>query len=231
MEQESVSRAALGLEHADKRRIRAAMEIAFVVFCVLISEWAVIPIFGRSKKIGMIPIAVVLVFCYFSHRARGESARDIGFSRSDFVTAFRLLLLWMITASAFLFILGWRLGSVHFNHSHSWRYLALSQLWLFLWGLMQQYALQAVVNRRAQEIWGKGVVSILFAALLFSALHVPNLWLMLATFLGGILWTAVYQKAPNLFALALSHSLMTTVLSSTISSALLHGLRVGYNYF
>ncbi len=52
-----------------------------------------------------------------------------------------------------------------------------------------------------------------------------------ATLLGGILWAAVYQRSPNLYALALSHSIMTTVLSSTIYSAVLHGMRVGYNYF
>ena len=96
---------------------------------------------------------------------------------------------------------------------------------------MQQYALQAVVNRRAQEIWGKGWRSILFAAATFSALHLPNPWLMVATLAGGILWAAVYQKAPNLFALALSHSLITTVLSSAISPIVLHNMRVGNNYF
>ena len=215
----------------DRRRVRAALEIGFVAFCVLAAEWAVLPIFGRNKKIGMIPIAVVLLFSALSHRARGESAGEIGFNGRDFFPAFRVLLLWMTPAAAILLALGWLLGSLHFHHTMSLRSLALSQFWLYLWGMMQQYALQAVVNRRAQEIWGKGARSILFAALLFAALHLPNLWLTAATLGGGALWAAVYQKTPNLYANALSHSMMTTILSSSISSATLHGMRVGYNYF
>jgi membrane protease YdiL (CAAX protease family) len=214
-----------------KGRARAAIEIALVTLCVLIAEWVIIPLFGRNKKIGMIPIAAVLLFSFLSHRSRRESAREIGFSGDNFLPAIRLLVIWMVPASAVLFAIGWWMGSVHFNHPLSWKGLALSQFWLYLWGVMQQYALQAVVNRRAQEIWGRGSLSILFTAFLFAALHLPNLWLMVATLAGGILWAAVYQRAPNLFALAISHSIMTTILSSTTSPSVMHGMRVGYNYF
>ncbi len=231
MAQENVSSEPMRLERNGRLRTRASLEIVFVVFCVLVTEWAVIPIFGRSKKIGMIPVAVVLAFALLSHRSRGENAQDLGFGGRGFVPAFRVLLLWMVPASAFLFALGWKLGTLHSKLPESLSALALSQLWLFLWALMQQYALQAVVNRRAQEIWGNGARSIVIVAILFAGLHMPNFWLAAATFLGGLLWAAVYQKSPNLYALALSHSLMTTVLSSTVSSSLLHGLRVGYHYF
>ena len=59
----------------------------------------------------------------------------------------------------------------------------------------------------------------------------PNPWLMLATFAGGVVWAAVYQRAPNLPALALSHSLMTLALIWTLPPSTLKGLRVGFNYF
>ncbi len=212
-------------------RARAAAEIAFVVLCVLIAEWAIIPIYGRHNSIGMIPIAVVLIFGLLSHWTRRESASEIGFSTRNFLRALWLLILWMVPAAALLVIFGWFLGSLHFRLPRSWSMLALSQLWLFLWGLMQQYALQALVNRRTQEILGSGARSVIVVAMLFAALHFPNLWLMGATLAGGILWAAVYQEAPNLIALALSHSIMTTVLASSLSPVLLHGMRVGYNYF
>ncbi len=231
MEQAGMHVEAIRLGQPIRRPVRAAIEIAFVTSCVLAAEWAIIPIFGRNKKIGMIPIAVVLLFSFLSHRSREEGAQEVGFTFHGFAAAFRMLLAWMIPATVFLAVLGWLLGSLHFNHPLNGRSLALSQFWLYLWGLMQQYTLQAVVNRRAQEVWGRGARSVLFCALLFAALHLPNPWLMLATFLGGVLWVYVYQRRPNLFALALSHSVMTTVLSSSISSALLHGMRVGYNYF
>jgi len=212
-------------------RSRAAAEIAFVILCVVVAEWVVIPIFGRNKKIGMIPIAIVILFGCLSHRTRHESARDIGFSRHNFLRAFRLLIYWMIPGAAAVVAIGWTLGSLHFGRPRSWGTFALGQFWLFLWGLMQQYALQAIVNRRLQEILGRGGPSILAAALVFAVLHLPNLWLAVATLVGGILWSAIYQRAPNLYALALSHCIMTSVLASSISSTVLHGLRVGYNYF
>jgi membrane protease YdiL (CAAX protease family) len=215
----------------DHLRARAAAEIAFVTLCVLIAEWGVIPIFGRRKSIGIILILMVFLFGFLSHRVRGETAREIGFTGRNFGSAFRLLVMWMVPAAGTLLGVGWLVGSLHFNPPRDWAILVQRQLWLFLWALMQQYALQAIVNRRAQEIWGRGAPSIAAAALLFAALHLPNLWLMAATLAGGLLWAAVYQKHPNLYALAFSHSLMTTVFASSTSPDVLHSLRVGYNYF
>jgi membrane protease YdiL (CAAX protease family) len=212
-------------------RGRAAAEISFVVICVLIAEWAIIPLFGRNKRIGLIPIAAVLIFTFLSHRRRGEGAREIGFTGKHFWEALRSLLQWMIPAAAFLLAAGATLGSLHYRGPKRWDAILLAQFGLFLWGLMQQYALQSIVNRRAQEICGKGWRSTLAAALIFGFLHLPNVWLTAATLAAGVLWAAVYQRTPNLFALAVSHSLMTTVLACSISPAVLHGMRVGYNYF
>ena len=98
------------------------------------------------------------------------------------------------------------------------------------WGLLQQYALQGFINRRAQIVWGRGWSSVLTVALVFGALHLPNPWLTLATFAGGLLWAYVYQRAPNLLALGLAHGLMTWVLISTIPPAALYNLRVGFKF-
>ena len=211
-------------------RARAAAEIAFVVLCVLAAEWLVIPLFGRRKSIGMIFVGIVFVFGFFSHLSRRERPGALGFTLQNFVPALRLLILWMIPAAAALFAAGRLLGSLHFTFG-SWNTFVLGQCWLLLWALMQQYALQAIVNRRLQEFRGEGTFSVLAVAVIFAALHIPNLWLMAATLLAGILWAAVYQRYPNLYALALSHCLMTDVLASSLSASLLHGLRVGYNYY
>jgi len=100
-----------------------------------------------------------------------------------------------------------------------------------LWGFLQQYALQGFINRRAQLVWGRGPLSVLVVALTFALLHLPNPWLMLATFAGGLVWARAYQREPNLLALGLSHGLMTWVLISAFPSAALHNLRVGYKFF
>ncbi|MCA1849827.1 MAG: CPBP family intramembrane metalloprotease, partial [Acidobacteria bacterium] len=73
--------------------------------------------------------------------------------------------------------------------------------------------------------------SVLLVALIFGALHLPNPWLTMATFVGGAVWAVVYQRAPNLYALALSHAIMTWVLVSTLPTQALQNLRVGFKYF
>jgi membrane protease YdiL (CAAX protease family) len=100
-----------------------------------------------------------------------------------------------------------------------------------LWGPLQQYALQGFINRRAQIVFGKGGASVLLTALLFALFHLPNPWLVLATFAGGLLWAWVYQRAPNLLAIGISHGLMTWVLVSSVPASALHNLRVGYKFF
>jgi membrane protease YdiL (CAAX protease family) len=65
----------------------------------------------------------------------------------------------------------------------------------------------------------------------FALLHLPNPWLTPAAFCGGLLWAWTYQRAPNLWALAFSHSLMTVVLVTTVPYSALGGMRVGYGYF
>jgi membrane protease YdiL (CAAX protease family) len=210
---------------------RARFELAFVLACTLAAEWAVLPLFGRSALAFGVPTLAALAFMFVSHRRRGEGARRLGFGLDNFPRSLLLLAPPMAVCAASLYAGGrllWGAGPARFRPGWG---LAAALFWLFLWGLLQQYALQAFINRRAQELWGAGARSVVFTAVVFALLHAPNLWLMLATFAGGLLWAWVYQRAPNLFALALSHCLMTVALVSTVPNSLLHGMRVGAGYF
>ena len=219
------------LSSAERRGRRALREIAFVVFCVLLAEWAVLPLFGRNFLVGSIPVAAAFIFMFLSHRSHGETARELGWRLDNLASAARHLAVPLLLGSALLAVVG-RLagGGLPGGFRTGWG-LLFTFAGLFLWGLMQQYALQAFVNRRAQAVWGSGRRSMLFVAAVFGLLHLPNLWLSLATFAGGLVWARAYQRAPNLPLLALTHALMTVVLVSTIPASALHGLRVGYNYY
>jgi membrane protease YdiL (CAAX protease family) len=213
-------------------RALAAWEIASVASSVLIAEWILAAMIGRGKLSVSIPIALAFLLMLTSHYQRGENLRDLGFRFDNFGRAFRLLLLPMLSTAILCLLVSWWFGGeINFLRWHAGRFI-LGQLALgFGWGLIQQYVLQGFINRRAQIIWGSNWLSVIVVALIFGMLHLPNPWLTVVTFAGGIIWAAVYQKAPNLFALAVSHSIMTWVLISTLPPAALNHLRIGFKYF
>jgi membrane protease YdiL (CAAX protease family) len=189
---------------AARDRRRALMGIAFVVGCVLVAEWAVLPLFGRDFRVGALPVVAAFVFMFLSHRAHGESARELGWRVDNLAAACRRLAGPMLLGAALLALVGWLTGGGSAGRYRLGWPLLTTFAALFVWGLMQQYALQGFINRRAQAVWGRGPRSVLFVAAVFGLLHLPNLWLTAATFAGGLMWAWVYQRAPNLLALVLA---------------------------
>ncbi|HKP38444.1 MAG TPA: CPBP family glutamic-type intramembrane protease, partial [Pyrinomonadaceae bacterium] len=184
-----------------------------------------------SKLIVAIPIVRAVIVIFFSHRARNEGLREIGFRFDNFLKALRLLLAPMLMAVALGLGIGWRLGSINFMRWHPTRFLIIQLVLGFGWGLVQQYVLQGFLNRRAMTVLGKGWTSVFVIAAVFATLHLPNPLLTAITFAAGIIWSAVYQRVPNLFAVAISHSIMTWLVVSTIPPSALNQLRVGIRYF
>jgi membrane protease YdiL (CAAX protease family) len=169
---------------------------------------------------------LALGYMFYSHREHGETWRDIGFGADNFLRACRLLLLPTAVLLALAASVSWFSSSADAVAPWRLRYLLLP-----VWALFQQYVLNGFINRRAQLALGKGVKSILLVAIVFGVLHLPNPLLALLTFVGGLVWAAVYQRQPNLFALALSHTLSSITLALLVSPKLLNSLRVGFKYF
>lgn len=222
-------------EHSDAiigDRALAAWEIASVVSSILIAEWILSAVIGRSKAVVAIPIGLAFVLIIGSHRLRGETLRDVGFRIDNFLLASKLLVLPMLVTALLCLLAGWLFGGeINFLRWHTGRPIVTQLVLGFGWGLVQQYVLQGFINRRAQLIWGQNWLSALLVAMIFGGLHLPNPWLSFVTFAGGAIWAAVYQRAPNLYALAVSHSLMTWVLVSTLPATALNHLRIGFKYF
>jgi hypothetical protein len=213
-------------------RALASWEIASVVSSILIAEWILSAVIGRSKAVVAIPIGLAFVLIIGSHRLRGETLRDVGFRIDNFFRASKLLVVPMLVTALLCFLAGWLFGGeINFLRWHTGRPIVTQLVLGFGWGLVQQYVLQGFINRRAQIIWGQNWLSVLVVAMIFGGLHLPNPWLSFVTFAGGAIWAAVYQRAPNLFALAVSHSLMTWVLVSTLPATALNHLRIGFKYF
>src|SRR5688500_18986012 len=68
-------------------RTLALWEVVSVVVSCLMAEWVVLAFVGRSKLVLAIPITLALMLMISSHRAYGETLREIGFCWDNFAAA------------------------------------------------------------------------------------------------------------------------------------------------
>jgi membrane protease YdiL (CAAX protease family) len=209
----------------DKRL--AWWEVVTVITSCIIAEWTLVPFAAGRGFVTAVPILLALGFMICSHWYRGENLRAIGFRLDNFVPAARILLLPTLGAVIVILILAWLLSGPEFVL----RPLRSRLLLLPVWALFQQYALQGFINRRLQTALGTGFKVTLLVGLTFGLLHLPNPLLAILTLLGGVVWAAIYQRQPNLIALAISQSLTSLTLALAIPPNLINGLRVGFRYF
>ncbi len=218
-------------------RTVAGLEVASVVASVFLTVWLIIPLQPQQRWLTAIPGLLALALVINSHRVRGEHFSEIGFSLRHFGRAFRLVALPTLLACAVFAAIGYSTGSFH-RTSHFWS----SLLVLPVWAVTQQYVLQAFIYRRIRVVFSvnsaapdeqgrQANLAILATAAIFSLTHAPNLALMLLTLIGALLWCWVYERAPNLWALGLSHAVISLMLMTSLPPWLLPSMSVGYKHF
>jgi membrane protease YdiL (CAAX protease family) len=129
--------------------------------------------------------------------------REWGFRRAGFVRAMGCGALFVILVVP---CMAWY--SVAAGHA-----VAGFTFWLVLlvypvWGLAQQFALQALITRNLRGLVPRLPMRVLAASTLFAAAHYPNTVLMALVFGAGLVLTVVYETYRNLWALGLTHGIL-----------------------
>jgi membrane protease YdiL (CAAX protease family) len=166
-----------------------------------------------------VPILLVLGLSLWRAARTGEW----GLRRAAFGPALRKAAAVTLPAVALILAAGAALGTLHDRRDFLGNLTAL-----VIWGGGQQFALQTVLLREAQAVAPRR--AILLAAAVFAAIHLPNPFLVPATFAGALAWCSIYSRHPNILPLALSHALATLAVLYAFDDELTGRLRIGAAY-
>jgi membrane protease YdiL (CAAX protease family) len=201
-------------------------EVASIVISVMIAVWIVVPLAPGNRALLAVPTVLALALVLISQQLHGERLTDLGLGLSSLGKAFRLIALPTIAAIVALLLIGWHYDSINFDENTPLKLIGLP-----IWALLQQFILQGFIYRRVRSLTSTGTLAIVLTAIIFGFVHLPNLTLTLLTVTGACVWSWVYERAPNLYPLALSHGLASLFVMSTLPTWMLRSLSVGYKYF
>lgn len=219
-------KSAATLEAGSLTRVSTIGEVTSIVASVMIALWIVVPLAPGNRTLLAVPVVLALALVLISQQVRGERLAEVGFGAANFGKACRLVTIPTIAALLVLTLIGWHYASIHFDKG-----VLLKLIGLPIWALVQQFILQGFIYRRVRSLTSTANQAAMITAAVFGAVHLPNLTLAILTFIGGFVWSMVYERAPNLYPLALSHGLVSLFVMSTLPNWMLRSLSVGYKYF
>ncbi len=143
--------------------------------------------------------------CYVIYQSRRnkEILAYWGFRKDNFKKVLSMVLPFGLFAIAAFFAVGFYQGTINMT----WHLIPILIMYP-IWGTIQQFLLISLLAGNLQDMEGKKfnkAVIILFAAILFAAVHYPFWWLIGATFVLALFYGYVYLKARNLYVLGLFH--------------------------
>ena len=196
--------------------MRYSLAIAAIILGYM---WIAAPLVTARGPWLVLPVITVIGLCIMHNRR----THDWGFNAKALWPALAWSVLLTVIFGGALWWIGHRFGPPP-PRDAPW----LDFLYVVIWGGSQQFVLQTVLLREAQSKFGRTAVPI--AALLFAAFHSPNPFLMAVTFVGGLIWCAIYARHPNIVPLAFSHAASTVIILMSFNPSVTGALRTGWRY-
>jgi hypothetical protein len=169
------------------------------------------------------PIALVVTLAIVL--ARRQSREELGFGLRGLWASF-----WILPAAAVLalvsVLVAKRLGTFHPLYHPDVQHV----VGYVLWTIYQQFLLNDYFMPRLTSVLGREATAVGITAVLFSAAHLPNLWLAAATLVWGAVSCVLFRRYHNIYALGLAQGVLGLCFAVCMPDSLIHHLRVGLGY-
>ncbi len=188
------------------QKTKSSLEVLTGLIFIIGYLWLIYPLHSQWVKIvSAIPILLFFIYLEFINK---KSLKDIGFRLDNWYGSFKILFIFTLITMPVLYVT-WQFSFPVNNYFYK-EYSFWEKLVTFpFWGLFQEYIFLAFFFRRYRDIFFPHTnIAIIFSALTFSMVHIPNPPLIIFCFVAGVVWAATYNKYPNLFTIAISHALL-----------------------
>ncbi len=157
-----------------------------------------------------------------------DSPKSLGWRADNLRQAGRDAAIFFAVAIAIVLAIAWARG---IPKHLVWQAVA-EHLWTyFAFCLLQQVALNSLINNRLISLTSRPWLSSLLAGLIFASAHLPNPVLVPITLVGGVAMAWIFRRNRNVLTLALGQALVGSMLIWAFPGAWIHHLRVGPGYY
>ncbi|HTD22513.1 MAG TPA: CPBP family intramembrane glutamic endopeptidase [Terriglobales bacterium] len=198
---------------------REFIEVAGVFSLIIIALWT-----PRYAAIFMIAAAIwILIATLTSPR----SASELGVGRIGLRKS-----VWIAVSGALLAAAILGAGAIEGTlHTFPWLPRPLLHSGVYaVWALVQQFITLSFFFIRFERLLASGTKAVVTTALLFSAVHIPNWVLLVATAMMGLVFAEIFRRYRNIYWLGVAHALLGIALAMALPDALHHQMNVGVAY-
>jgi hypothetical protein len=168
---------------------------------------------------------VWLVLSFLIHR---DTPKTLGWRADNLWPATKQTVIAYGCMAAVLIGIGLFLGARTVPH----HLIEPQRLWsYFAFCLLQQVALNSLVNNRLLSLTSKRWISSVLTGLIFAICHWPNPVLVPLTLIGGIVMAWLFARHRNIIPLAIGQAILGSIVAWSFPVAWQHHLRVGPGYY
>ena len=187
--------------------------------------WAVLPATGGDPGWNTAFILLAVAVAVFSVWRWGGTRERIGLRLDNFPRAIVAYLAAALPyAGAFLL---WNHGSL--VRGEGWPDFG-GAAGTVGWAFLQQFCLLAFLLTRLRGILGRDFTAAVSAAAIFAFFHLPNPFLTLYSFGGGLIVCLLFLRWPSLPAAALAHAMASALVSGLLPGEITGWMKVGPLY-